>query len=102
MVFNTHNKKNQLLIFSIIYSIIILSLIQNIKASSVYKLRNLLSEDKYFNRCNCTLKEFRNKYSSPAEEHKFKNSKYLDILNDIILEENTKKITNIFQEYMLI
>ena len=93
MVFNTHNKKNQLLIFSIIYSIIILSLIQNIKASSVYKLRNLLSEDKYFNRCNCTLKEFRNKYSNPAEEHKFSDSKYLDILNDIIYEENTKKIT---------
>ena len=93
MVFNIHNKKNQLLIFSIIYSIIILSLIQNIKASSVYKLRNLLSEDKYFNRCNCTLKEFRNKYSNPAEEHKFNNSKYLDILNDIFFEENTKKIT---------
>ena len=87
--------KNKSLIFSLIFSIIILSLLVNTESSFTFGLRNLLEEEKFNKICENTVNKFKVKYNAKKDletqnvESLNKLDEYQEVLKEMI---NSKKL----------
>ena len=84
--------KNKSLIFSLIFSIIILSLLVNTESSFTFGLRNLLEEEKFNKICENTVNKFKGKYNA-LKDLETQNVESLDKYQEILKEMfNSKKL----------
>lgn len=90
--------KTKSLIFSLIFSIIILSLLVNTESSFTFGLRNLLEEEKFNKICENTVNKFKGKYNAMKDletqnvESLDKLDKYQEVLKEMIQSKKIKKI----------
>ena len=87
--------KNKSLIFSLIFSIIILSLLVNTESSFTFGLRNLLEEEKFNKICENTVNKFKGKYKA-LKDLETQNvetlDKYQEVLKEMLQSKKIKKI----------
>ena len=87
--------KNKSLIFSLIFSIIILSLLVNTESSFTFGLRNLLEEEKFNKICENTVNKFEGKYNAMKDletQNVESLDKYQEVLKEMIQSKKIKKI----------
>ena len=86
--------KNKSLIFSLIFSIIILSLLVNTESSFTFGLRNLLEEENFNKICENTVDKFKGKYNAMKDletQNVESLDKYQEVLKEMIQSKKKKK-----------